>query len=105
VFINSTVVFAPQANVGQYAATQHAVRSFADTLREEINPDGIRVVSVYPGRTASPLQARIHSLEGKPYVPERLLQPGDIAEVVLKVLTVPSTVEITDVRVRPAIKS
>jgi NADP-dependent 3-hydroxy acid dehydrogenase YdfG len=104
VFINSTVVFAPQANVGQYAATQHALRSLADTLREEINPDGIRVVSVYPGRTATPLQARIHSLEGKPYAPERLLQPADIAEVVLKVLTVPPTVEITDVRVRPAIK-
>jgi NADP-dependent 3-hydroxy acid dehydrogenase YdfG len=105
VFINSTVVFAPATNVSQFAATQHALRSFADTLREEINPDGIRVVSVYPGRTATSRQARIHSLEGKPYAPERLLQPGDVAEVVLKVLTVPPTAEITDVRVRPAIKS
>lgn len=105
IFINSTVVFAPSANVSQFAATQHALRSFADTLREEVNPDGIRVVSVYPGRTATPRQARIHSLEGKPYAPERLLQPTDIAEVVLNVLAAPSTAEITDVRVRPAMKS
>ena len=105
IFINSTVVFAPRANVGQFAATKHALRSFADTLREEVNPDGIRVVSVYPGRTATQLQARIHALEGKPYVPERLLQPADVADIVLKVLTGPSTAEITDVRVRPMLKS
>ena len=84
VFINSTVVFAPSANVGQYAAMKHALRAFVDTLREEVNADGIRVASLYPGRTATPLQARIHALEGKTYVPERLLQPGDVAEVVLQ---------------------
>jgi NADP-dependent 3-hydroxy acid dehydrogenase YdfG len=89
----------------QFAATQHALRSFADTLRQEVNADGIRVASVYPGRTATDRQARIHALEGKPYAPERLLQPGDVADVVLKILTVPPTVEITDVRVRPTLKS
>jgi NADP-dependent 3-hydroxy acid dehydrogenase YdfG len=105
VFINSTVVFSAAETVSQFAATQHALRSFADTLRQEVNPDGIRVASVYPGRTATPRQARIHALEGKPYAPERLLQPADIADVVLKILTVPSSVEITDVRVRPTLKS
>src|SRR5690348_18380061 len=33
-----------------YSATQHAFRSTADSLREEVNPDGIRVLSVYLGR-------------------------------------------------------
>jgi NADP-dependent 3-hydroxy acid dehydrogenase YdfG len=105
VFINSTVVFSAAESVSQFAATQHALRSFADSLRQEVNSDGIRVASVYPGRTATDRQARIHALEGKPYAPERLLQPGDVADVVLKILTVPATVEITDVRVRPALKS
>ena len=105
VFINSTVVFSVAETVSQFAATQHALRSFADTLRQEVNADGIRVASVYPGRTATDRQARIHALEEKPYAPERLLQPGDVADVVLKILTVPPTVEITDVRVRPTLKS
>jgi NADP-dependent 3-hydroxy acid dehydrogenase YdfG len=104
VFINSTVVFAPSANIGQYAATKHALAAFVDSLREEVNADGIRVASIYPGRTATPLQARIHLLEQKPYVPERLLQPADIAEVVLKLLTLPRTAEVTDVRIRPMLK-
>ncbi|HEY3946393.1 MAG TPA: SDR family NAD(P)-dependent oxidoreductase [Solirubrobacteraceae bacterium] len=104
VFINSTIVFAPSANVGQFAATQHALRAFADTLREEINADGIRVASIYPGRTATPRQARIHALEGKAYAPERLLQPSDVADVVLKILTLPRSAEVTDVRIRPMLK-
>jgi short-subunit dehydrogenase len=105
VFINSTVVFAPRADVGQFAATQHALRSFADTLREEVNADGIRVVSIFPGRTATRRQARVRSLEGKPYVPDRLLQPAELADIVLKVVTVPWTAEITEMRVRPTLKS
>jgi NADP-dependent 3-hydroxy acid dehydrogenase YdfG len=104
VFINSTLVFAPRPNVGQFAATQHALRAIADALREEINADGVRVVSVYPGRTATTRQARIHALEGKPYFPDRLLQPEDVADVVLNVLTLPRSAEVTDVRVRPMLK-
>jgi NADP-dependent 3-hydroxy acid dehydrogenase YdfG len=104
VFINSSVVFAPRANVAQFAATQHALRAIADTLREEVNPDGIRVASIYPGRTATTRQARIHELEGKPYSPERLLQPEDVADTVLNVLTLPRSAEVLDVRIRPMLK-
>ena len=104
IFINSTVVFAASANVGQFAATQHALRAFVDALREEVNADGIRVASVFPGRTATPRQAHIHALEGKAYVPERLVQPDDVAEVVVNILTLPRSAEITDVRIRPMLK-
>jgi NADP-dependent 3-hydroxy acid dehydrogenase YdfG len=104
VFINSTVVFARSAGVGQFAATQHALRSFADTLRDEVNEDGIRVASIYPGRTATPRQAEIYALEGKDYLPERLLQPADVAQVVLSILTLPRSAEVTEVRVRPMLK-
>jgi len=104
VFINSTVVFAARAKVGQYAATKHALRAMADALREEVAPDGIRVASIYPGRTATPMQASIHRLEGKPYSPDGLLQPEEVADVVLKVITLPPSADITDVRVRPGRK-
>jgi NADP-dependent 3-hydroxy acid dehydrogenase YdfG len=102
VFINSTVVFAANESVSQFAATQHALRAFADTLRQEVNSDGVRVASVYPGRTATPRQERIHALEERTYAPGRLLQPADVADVVLKIVTLPATAEIMDVRVRPA---
>jgi NADP-dependent 3-hydroxy acid dehydrogenase YdfG len=104
IFINSTAVLAPRADVGQYASTKHALRAIADALREEVNPDGIRVASVYPGRTATPLQARVHASEGRAYAPERLLQPDDVADVVLSILTLARSAEVTDVNVRPMVK-
>jgi NADP-dependent 3-hydroxy acid dehydrogenase YdfG len=104
VFINSTVGLTARANVSQFAATQHALKAIADSLREEINPHGVRVVSIYTGRTATPRQAKIHAIEEKPYAPERLMQPEDVASVVLNALTMPRTTELTDVKVRPMMK-
>jgi len=104
IFVNSTAGLNARANVGQFAATQHALKAVADSLREEINQDGVRVVSVYPGRTATARQAKIHAMEEKAYAPERLMQPEDVASVVLTALTLPRTSELTDVKVRPMLK-
>lgn len=101
VFINSTAGLAAREGVAQYAATKHALKAIADALRVEINPHGVRVVSVYPGRTATPMQEHVHELEGKPYAPEHLMQPEDVASVVLGALVLPRTTEVTDVVVRP----
>ena len=83
VFVNSTIGLSTRAGAGQFAATQHALRAVADTLRDEVNPDGIRVTSVYPGRTATPRQATLHAHEGRTYRPERLMQPDDVAAMVV----------------------
>lgn len=104
VFINSSAGLTAKAGVGQYAATKHALKAIADSLREEVNADGIRVISVYPGRTASPMQATVHSIEGKAYHPERLLQARDVAEVILHVLSLPRSAEVTDISIRPSMK-
>jgi NADP-dependent 3-hydroxy acid dehydrogenase YdfG len=103
-FVNSTAGLAARASVAQYAATKHALKAIADSLREEVNPHGVRVVSVYPGRTATPLQAEVHAIEGRPYAPERLVQPDDVAAVVLSALTLPRSAEVTDLVVRPMLK-
>jgi NADP-dependent 3-hydroxy acid dehydrogenase YdfG len=104
VFINSTVGLHARANVGQFAATQHALKAIAESLREEINPHGVRVTNVYAGRTATPRQAKIHAIEGKDYPPETLMQPDDVASVVLNALTLPRTSELPDVKMRPMLK-
>lgn len=104
VFLNSTVGLRAAANVGQYAATKHALRAVADSLRDEVNADGVRVLSVFLGRTATPMQASIHASEAKPYAPERLIQPDDVATVVLSALSLPRTAEVTDVSIRPMLK-
>jgi NADP-dependent 3-hydroxy acid dehydrogenase YdfG len=100
VFVNSSVVQQARAQVGPFAATQHALKAIADTLRAEVNAEGVRVLSVYPGRTATERQATIHAKEGKAYNPERLLQPADVAAVVVQALAMERTAEVTDVHVR-----
>ena len=105
VFVNSSAGLHARACVGSYAASKHALRAIADALREEVNADGVRVLSVFPGRTATPLQAAIHAEESKPYRPERLLQPEDVAAAVVNALALDRTAEVTDLRVRPMQKA
>jgi NADP-dependent 3-hydroxy acid dehydrogenase YdfG len=101
VFLNSSAGLNARANVGQYAATKHALRAIADSLREEVNGDGVRVLSMFLGRTATPMQEAVHKMEGKEYHPERLIQPEDVAAVVINALSLPRTAEVTDIYVRP----
>lgn len=105
VFINSSAGLNAGANTGQYAATKFALKAIADSFRQEVNAYGIRVLSVFPGRTASPMQASVFKMEGRAYRPELLMQPADVAAVVLTALTLPRSAEITDIHVRPLVKS
>jgi NADP-dependent 3-hydroxy acid dehydrogenase YdfG len=105
VFINSSAGLAARAGAGQYSATQHAIKAIADALREEVNADQVRVLSLHPGRTATPRTEALHAKEGRPYRPEVLLQPEDVASVVLNALALPWTAEVTSISLRPMQKS
>jgi NADP-dependent 3-hydroxy acid dehydrogenase YdfG len=105
VFINSSAGLNARANVGQYAATKHALKAVADSLREEVNADGLRVLSVFLGRTATPMQEAVHKMEGRKYHPDYLMQPDDVASVVINALSLPRTAEVTDISIRPLRKS
>jgi len=105
VFINSSAGLSAGANVGQYAATKHALKAIADSFRQEVNAEGLRVLSVYPGRTASPMQAAVFKMEGREYHPELLMQPEDVAAMVIKALSLPRSIEVTEINVRPLVKS
>ena len=103
VFINSLVGLKAKANSSQYSVTKHALKALADSLRGEVNPDGLRVLSVFLGRTASPLQAEVHRMEGRPFRPELLVHPANVASVVLNALSLSRTAEVTDISIRHAI--
>lgn len=105
VFINSSQGLCTGSGSGHYGSTQHALKAIADSLRDEVNPDRVRVLNVHPGRTATPRMARLFQLEGKPYRPDLLLQPEDVASVVLHALSMPATAEVTSITLRPLQKS
>jgi NADP-dependent 3-hydroxy acid dehydrogenase YdfG len=105
IFINSSLGLNSGATTGYFGATQHAFKALADSLRDEVNTEGIRVTSVFTGRTATPRIQALHAKEGQPYRPELLLQPGDVASVVLNALSLPWTAEVTNITIRPMQKS
>lgn len=105
VFINSSAGLNAAPNLGPYSATKFALKAIADSFRQEINAEGLRVLSVYPGRTATPMQAAIFKMEGRDYRPELLMQPDDVATVILNALMLPRSAEVTEINVRPLIKS
>jgi NADP-dependent 3-hydroxy acid dehydrogenase YdfG len=102
VFVNSSAGAHPaKGSWGAYAATKHGLRALADSLRDEVNRKGVRVLSVFPGRTATPMQEEVHRLEGKSYDPARFLQPADVASSIVHALRLPRSAELTDLHVRP----
>jgi len=99
VFVNSSIVKHPRAGIAAYAASKAGLRAFADCLRTEVSQDGVRVLSIFPGRTATPMQHERYRLEGLEYRPERLLQPEDVAAAVLTAFE--SRGEVTELKLRP----
>ncbi len=105
ILVNSSSGHTAKPTTSAYDASKHALKAFADSLRAEVNAQGIRVLSLYLGRTASEMQRALHALEGKPYRPEVLIQPADVAAVVLAAIALPRSAEVTDIHMRPMQKS
>ena len=102
VFINSTAGLRVGAGTGAYAASKHALRAAADALRQEVNADGIRVLSVFPGRTDTPMQEALLAAEGRTAPPGKLLYPEDIASMVVAALLLPPRAEVPELTIRPS---
>jgi NAD(P)-dependent dehydrogenase (short-subunit alcohol dehydrogenase family) len=100
IILNSSVVKSAGQGVAVYKATQHAIQGFTDSLRQDLNRRGIRVSSLFPGRTATPRMRRIYAREGKSYRPAKLLSAKDVAQLVLTLTQLPPRMEITDVHLR-----
>ena len=101
VFVNSGAGLRVGAGWGSYAASKFAVRAIADGLREEERANGVRVTTVYPGRTATLMQEKVHRQEGADYDASRWMRASSVATTILTALDLPPDAEITELMVRP----
>jgi short-subunit dehydrogenase len=95
-FINSSAALAPGRMNARYAATKAGLKAYADSLRQEVNADGVRVLSVFPGTTATPMQARLGRTN-----PDSMINASAIARLLLGALALDQSAELTDIHVRP----
>jgi short-subunit dehydrogenase len=101
VFVNSGAGLSAHPEWGVYAASKSGLKAVADSLRGEEHGNGVRVTSVYPGRTATPMQARVHAQEGKAYDAAAWIDPDSVATAIVTALDLPRDAEIADLTVRP----
>jgi NADP-dependent 3-hydroxy acid dehydrogenase YdfG len=103
VFVNSSAGQAANANWSAYAASKFGLRALADSLRAEELENGVRVSTIFPSRTATPMQEKVHEQEGRTYDASKWIDPDVVAGTILHVLDVPPGATIPEVTVRPVV--
>ena len=85
-----------------YSASKHAVQGLVHTLRRQVLPLGIRVMSLAPGKVANELWEITDEAEIARGVAERAwLRSEDVAEAAVFMLSQPSHVTIRDLVMLP----
>ena len=100
IFIGSGAGTHPVAGSMVYPATKHALKGFADSLRLDESANGVRICTIAPGPTDTPmLESMITD-----YQPERYIRPASVASAVRFVVDATDDVQLTDVAVRPRVE-
>lgn len=92
--ICSTVALGAKPEVTCYSASKYAMMGIAEALYKEGRKYGVRVSSVYPGVTDTPL---LRAAEDKPCPAEQWMQPEDISSCVLFLLTSSERMVVKDI--------
>lgn len=100
VFINSGAGKTVSAAMASYSASKFALRAFADSLR--LDEPGLRVTTIYPGRTDSDMQRDLVAYEGGEYDPSRFLKPETVATSVANVVNTAPDGHFHEVVIRPS---
>jgi NAD(P)-dependent dehydrogenase (short-subunit alcohol dehydrogenase family) len=101
VFVNSSAGLVANASWSAYAASKFGLRALADALRAEEAANGVRVTTIFPSRTATPMQEKVHEQEGNTYDASRWIRPETVADAILHVLDLPRDATIPDLTIRP----
>lgn len=98
VFVNSGAGLRANPGWAAYAASKHGLRALADALRGE--EDGLRVTTVYPGRTATEMQRKVRDQEGGTYDPAAYMDARTVAMAVVNALETPRDAVVTEITLR-----
>jgi NADP-dependent 3-hydroxy acid dehydrogenase YdfG len=101
VLVNSGAGLRANPTWAGYAASKFGLRALADALRAEEGEHGVRVTTVFPGRTATAMQEKVHRQEGKEYDAGAWIRPGTVAGAVLHVLDLPRDATVPEVQISP----
>lgn len=82
-------------NGGAYSISKFALAGFSRNLREEMKPHGIKVTAVYPGAVYT------DSWAGSGIDPRRIMEAGDVAEMIFAASRLSPQATVEDIILRP----
>lgn len=102
-FTGSVAGHAPYANIAVYCATKAAIGGFAQALRLDLAPHGVRVTEIVAGRVETGLYDTILPAEARAamYADHSAVQPPDVAAMLLAVLDMPPHVDVARFDILP----
>lgn len=101
VMVNSGAGLRANPGWAAYAASKFGLRALADALRAEEREHGVRVTSVFPGRTATPMQEKVHRQEGREYDAGDWIRPETVVDAIVSVLDLPPDATVPEVSISP----
>lgn len=101
VFVNAVAGLHGVPRWAAYAGSKAALTEFADSLRLEEAPHGVRVTSVYPGGVATEMLRAVRAAFGREFDRARLTSPESLARVIASVVDAPSDVDIQEISLKP----
>ncbi|MFO0943458.1 MAG: SDR family NAD(P)-dependent oxidoreductase [Pirellulales bacterium] len=83
-----------------YSASKFAMTALGTCVSNEVAPDGVRVINLYPGEVNTPI------LENRPTPvteehKQRILQPEHVTELIMSVLNLPESVHVPELVIKP----
>lgn len=102
-FTGSTAGHTAYANFAVYSTTKAAIAGFAQALRLDMAPHGVRATEIVAGRVETALYQHQLSAEARAamYADGSAVQPADVAAMVLAVLGMPAHVDVARFDILP----
>lgn len=93
---------------GSYATSKHGLTGFTESIRQELGGANIRVAIVEPGATETEIASSVSDPAWRDMMQAHVakdgaMQPADIAQAIMLILTLPRRANVSQILIRPTI--
>ncbi len=101
ILVGSISVHIKAVGESVYNAAKGGVASFAETLRKELIPEGIRLTLIEPGAIASAMQPFSPEERQRQMEAYKMLPPTEVAEAIMFAASRPAGIDVVTLRIEP----
>lgn len=93
VVIGSTCSFKTYPGLSVYSASKFGILGYIESLQVEYKNKDVRIFGIHPGG----FRSNLHIKAGSKFDPKRLMDPEDLAKLVLTLIKLPRNMEVSEI--------